>query len=595
MTSEAQTKTKLKLVLGFISQDLATSLKLLAEDVGMQLECFSYNNVDEFVRAARTADAVFLQWDGRANTSHDLLTQWSQRPNGPRGVLYVVTTSKIRLDPLPSKVIKQLNIAGWYDIPEDASKLKTELSILVPDPFNDPAAELQASGLDKVFDTPLLRLRGRHLVGEITSAWNERSTAQQNFMRVRDEIQRPHLTFFAADQGVGSELKQFLVDAKYKNFEVFHDADDALKFMRGHSTDALICWYDHASRATEDLLQSRLESRSSKAIPIVLLYTDQTVVKVFQDRCPRLHVDIFFHFDRSRENFRFALLSAFQKSRSPLNPLQILDELRAPPRDHPNATKSSASEISKSCPPTASELDILCDRLAAEPGKAYWADAERLLGYARLKEAQKFESMLMIFSSRYSHFDAQLVIAISRSQIFREEAPSAAHGLTIKINGLPALNSDRLFRAGTFFSRSESMQALKSLLDYWWNNQDRHMIDHQFFFLASRYAYLGGYKSLERSLLGMALRGDPLRSDYVEAYAHHLYITDHPGHVVMLCEFLAFSKYFPFRKGQTLLLNAHMKLRNHRAALTLIQTMLKDTPDDKALLALEKKCLAFPT
>lgn len=572
---------KIRLVLGFISQDLADCMQLITRKAGMSIECVHLSkHRNEFMQLATHADAVFVQWDGRANTGHEIISGWAQGQASPKGPVYVVTTSKIRIDTLAAKPSKLLNIAGWFDIPVETEKLNAELALLVPDVYDDFTADLANSGLRMLAELPLPRLRGKHLIDEIKFSWDERQQKTQSMARSSQSIYPRHFLLYCADEARRNELSTFLNEIRLKFHDTFDHPASALRFMRGHTTDCLLIWYDRQSATAEEFLKMHLEQRSAKRIPIVMICTTEEDMRAFNERAPLLIVDKFVIYDRNRDRFRSNVIDVFDVLENDKPPRKILEELRIPAKESPEINIE---------PPDSLQLEIACTQLGSDPGKVYWSDAERLFGYARLKEGAKFEAHLSYFTHRYQNFDARLNIVAARCQNLREEAQAAIHAFTTRLADMKDLNEERLLRAGSFVAKNGYTPGLKTIVELWWNNRQSSDIDHQFCFVASRFCALKGFFALERSLLAMAIRQDPLRNDYVEAYCSHLANTNHYGHVIKLCEYLLSSKYFPRRRAVAMLAQAHMKLNNNAAASALIAEQLKITPNDRHLLGLRDK------
>lgn len=572
---------KIRLVLGYISQDLVDAMILIARKSGMTLDCFHMTKErTEFLQMTPRADAVFVQWDGRANTGHEIISNWAQGQGAPRGSIYAVTTSKIRVDTLPAKPSKLLNIAGWFDIPVETEKLKAELALLVPDVYDDFTLDLTSSGLRMLTELPLPRLRGKHLIDEIKTAWDERSQKVASILRGSQSNSPKHILLYCVDQARSNELSTFLNETRFKYHTSFDNSAAALKFMRGHSTDCILIWFDRQSDSVEPFLRMHLEQRSARRIPLIVVFPTEDDARAFQETAPGIFVDKALIFDRNRDRLRATIIDALDLPEHDRVPRKLLEELRSSAKDEPDP---------KMAPLDLLQLEIACTQLAADGTKQYWSDVERLLGYARLRDDQKFESHLTYFAKCYETFDARLNIAAARCYFLREDSQPAIHGFITRLSEMKDLNEERLLRAGLFIAKNQYPAGVVSVIEIWWNNRHKWEIDHQFYFTASKFCALKGLYALERSLLALAIRQDPLRSDYIEAYCNHLAATNHHGHVIKLCDYLLASEYFPKRKAVRLLAHAHMKLNNNAAAIALIDDQLKLTPDDRHLAGLRDK------
>lgn len=574
---------KVRLVLGYISQDLADCMMLITHKAGMTITCIHLSkNRNEFMQEARRADAVFVQWDGRANTGHEIICGWAQSPSAPRGSIYALTTSKIRIDTLAAKPSKLLNISGWFDIPVETEKLNAELALLVPDVYDDFTIDLANSGLRMLAELPLPRLRGKHLIDEIKTAWDERAQKLNSIIRSTQSIYPKHILLYCMDQARSNELSTFLSESRFKYHTAFDQASAALKFMRGHSTDAIVAWYDRYADTAESFLRMHLEQRGVRRVPIIVVFPSEEDLHIFQDRAPAVIIDKAIIFDRSRDRFRTAIIESFDILGHEKPPRKTLEDLRVTAKENLDT---------KAVPLDALQLEIACTQLGSEPGKSYWGDIERLYGYARLKDNAKFETQLSYVSHVHANFDARFSIAASRCQYMREESSVAIHGFVSRLSEIKDLTEERLFRAGLFAAKNQYADGIVPVIELWWNNRQRWEVDHQFYFVASKFCALKGLFALERALLALAIRQDPLRNDYVEAYCLHLTATNHHGHVIKLAEHLLTSEFFPRRRAVMILAQAHMKLSNTSAALGIVEEQLRLSPEDRLLAAFRDKMI----
>ena len=580
MVSNLQSR-KVRLVLGYISQDLADCMALITRKAGMQVDCIHLSkNRNDFLQLALKADAVFVQWDGRANTGHEIISNWAQGNAAPRGSIYAVTTSKIRIDTLAAKPSKLLNISGWFDIPVETEKLNAELALLVPDVYDDFTVDLANSGLRMLAELPLPRLRGKHLIDEIKTAWDERAQKLSAVTRGTQSTFPKHILLYCVDQARSNELSTFLNENRFKYHAAFDQPAAALKFMRGHTTDAIVAWYDRNADSAELFLRMHLEQRGARRIPIIVVFPTDEDMRAFQERAPTVILDKAILFDRNRDKFRASIIDAFDILEHEKPPRKTLEDLRITAKE---------SLDFKAVPLDALQLEIACTQLGSDPAKVYWADAERLYGYARLKDSAKFDTQLSYVAHTYKNFDARFNIAASRCLLLREDSATAIHGFVSRLAEIKDLSEDRLFRAGVFAAKSHYPEGIVPVIEFWWNTRQRWPLDHQFYFVAAKFCALKCLFALERSLLAMAIRQDPLRNDYVEAYCSHLAATNHHGHVIKLCDYLLTSDYFPRRRAVKILAQAHMKLQNNAAAIALIEEQLKVTPEDRSLAALRDK------
>lgn len=580
MVSNLQSR-KVRLVLGYISQDLADCMVAITRKAGMTIECVHLSkNRSDFMQQALRADAVFVQWDGRANTGHEIISGWAQGQSTPRGSIYALTTSKIRVDTLAAKPSKLLNIAGWFDIPVETEKLNAELALLVPDVYDDFTINLANSGLRMLGELPLPRLRGKHLIDEIKTAWDERAQKLTAVLRGTQSIYPKHILLYCMDQPRSNELSTFLNENRFKYHTVFDQPSAALKYMRGHSTDAIVAWYDHLADSTESFLRMHLEQRGARRVPIIVIFPSEDDVRIFHERAPTIIVDKVMIFDRNRDRFRTSIIDSFDILEHEKPPRKILEDLRLTAKEQPDT---------KAIPLDALQLEIACTQLGSDPSKVYWADIERLYGYARLKDAAKFDTQLSYVAQVYKNFDARFSIAASRCQFLREEAPAAIHGLISRLSEIKDLTEERLFRAGMFAAKNQYVEGIVPVIELWWNNRQRWELDHQFYFVAAKFCALKGLLALERALLALAIRQDPLRNDYVEAYCAHLAATNHHGHVIKLAEYLLTSEFFPRRRAVMILAQAHMKLNNIAAAVGIVDEQLRQTPEDRLLALFRDK------
>jgi len=146
-----------------------------------------------------------------------------------------------------------------------------------------------------------------------------------------------------------------------------------------------------------------------------------------------------------------------------------------------------------------------------------------------------------------------------------------------------------MVRASIVLSRLGASHSMKTLLILWWQSKDKYPVSHEFYWAASRWAFREGFIALERSLLALAIKLEPLRNDYVEAYANHLIATNHPGHAIDLGEYLQQSDYFPKKKAMLIVFNAMVKKEDQTGGAAILTQMILKWPTDKYLAGLKPK------
>jgi hypothetical protein len=155
-------------------------------------------------------------------------------------------------------------------------------------------------------------LSGKHLIGNIKTAWDDRLYRATNVTRIKDEILRSHVTFFHDDDARTNDLKTFLTDVRFKYHDEFTEVTSCMRWIRGHGTDCLVVWYDNKSKSSELLLRMYQENRNFRRIPVIVLHASESDIDLFKNQCPDLFVDRFILFDRNRERFRTALIETFE-------------------------------------------------------------------------------------------------------------------------------------------------------------------------------------------------------------------------------------------------------------------------------------------
>lgn len=573
---------KVRVLLGYISGDLED---IFTNDVAIanyEVKAISFKDPRALLDNAKWADAIFIQWDGRGQLGHDLISRLT-RGSGPSKTLvsvYAVTSSKIKIEILNLKSSKQAKIAGWFDLPTQTDLLLKELALLIPDGYDHFAADLINCGLPLMAELPLESLAGKHLLGTIKSAWDERLQRSKTATRIKDEVLRSHVTFFTPDDARSVELKNFLTSIQFKYHDDFSDLTSCFRWIRGHSTDCLVVWYDAKSLDSETLIRMYTENRGFRRIPIIVLYPTENVHAHFKKCCQDLFVDKVLHFDRNREKFRVALVEAIETLGKEHGARRLLDEMR-------QTSLEFQPETSRALTPV--EVDLACTEIELDPGKTYWAATEKLLALVRLKDLEAISTSLETYEGKYSYFDSALTSMVVRSGLSKKETENATRDFIQKMPFMKDVNFDRMVRASIVLSRLGASDPMKTLLILWWQSKDKYPASHEFYWAASRLAFLEGFVALERSLLALAIKLEPLRNDYVEAYLNHLIATNHPSHAIDLGEYLQQSDYFPRKKAMLIVFNAMVKKEDLAGGAAILTQMILKWPTDKYLAGLKPK------
>jgi hypothetical protein len=573
---------KPKILLGYLSSDLEDFFTRFVVPAGYEVRGFTFKEPAAILDNARWADAIFIQWDGRGQMGSELIDRINRATSGLKAnvSIFGITTSKFKIETLPPKLSRLANISGWYELPDDKDQLLLELSLLMPDEYDDFKADISQSDLEFLHELPLESLRGKHLIGLIQKSWDERLHRAKTVTRIKDEILRSHVTFFHEDSARTNDLNSFLTDVRFKYHDEFSDLDTCMRWIRGHGTDCIVVWYDEKSHKSATLLRMYTESRHFPRIPLVVLYAADADLEHFKSKCGDLFVDKFIKFDRNREKFRTALIDAFELIGKDHGDRRLLDELRSQSLDFPPAGYKALSLL---------EIDAACNKIAAEPKKKYWADVERLLGFARHKDLTRFAVAVTEFVKNYKNFDAHLSIMISSCVASKEYSDTATRNFFDALASMGDLTLDRISRASLTMIRINAVDALKKILNAWWQSKDKFQIGHEFYFAASRWAGFSNLISLERILLALAIKGDPLRNEYVEAYANHLLNSGHPRHALQIGDYLSLCEYFPFKRARMISINAHLALGNKTSAISVIDELITRLPSDNTLAAIKAK------
>ena len=576
------TPRKVKVLLGYLSGDLEDVFTNDIAAGNYEVKAFSFKDPGSLLDNAKWADAIFIQWDGRGQFGHDLITRITSGSGSSRTLasVYAVTTSKIKIEILNPKSSRQINIAGWFDLPIENELLLKELSLLIPDEYDHFSSDLINCKLPLMAELPLESLAGKHLLGTIKSAWDERIHRSKSVTRIKDEILRSHVTFFTHDEARTAELRNFLTSVQFKYHDEFSDLTSCLRWIRGHSTDCLVVWYEPKGLDSETLIRVYTENRGFRRIPIVVLYPTEESLAHFKKHCPDLFVDKVVHFDRNREKFRVALVEAIETIGTEHGPRRLLDELRQTSMDF-------QPENSRALTPA--EVELACAEIEHDSSKTYWAATERLLGLIRRKDPEALRRALESYESTHSSFDGALTAMVVRSGLSKQDAENATRDFMHKMPFMKDFNFDRLVRASIILSRLGANDALKTLLVLWWQSKDKYPASHEFYWAASRWASREGFLALERALLALAVKLEPLRNDYVESYASHLITTNHPQQALALGEYLAKSEYFPIKKAISIILNATLKMDDKVKGSNILSQMLHKWPADKYLIGLKPK------
>jgi hypothetical protein len=450
----------------------------------------------------------------------------------------------------------------------------------MPDTFDDFALDVTKAAWPLLNELPLESLAGKHLIGAIKKSWDERAHRAATVTRIKDEILRSHVTFFHEDDARTNDFHSFLTDVRFKYHDEFSDLTSCMRWIRGHGTDCIVVWYDTKSEKSATLLRMVTENRNFRRIPMIVLYAAEADLAHFKAHCGDLFIDKFIQFDRHREKFRNALIEAFELMTSDRSDRRLLDELRSQTQNFPADGAKSFS---------LTEIDAACDKIAADPTKKYWADTERLLGISRLKDVKRFTSAAAEFEHKYQSFDAMISLMLAHCVVSKESQDARTRQFAESVMAMADINDDRLARSAMTLARLNAAPALKDLLNAWWRAKDKFHIGHEFYFVLSRVAVQAGLAALERSLLALAIKGDPLRLEYVDAYAHHLLQTGHPRQALRLADMLQKSEYFPPKRAAMIAFQAHIVRDDQSAAHQTLQDMLSRWPHDKSVAALKSK------
>jgi hypothetical protein len=570
---------KPKILLAYISSALENTFVKEVEKNGFEVRAFHFRDLNSIRDAARWANAIFIQWDGRGQTAHTLLLGF--QTGGPNAVsnatIYALTLSTLKIETLNERMSQQLNIFRWFDLPNQIDALHQELSVLIPDVFDSFHSDVENCGLHFISEVPLKSLGGKHLVETIKSAWEARRFHAEHVTRIKDETRRCHITVFHPSEERVAEIKNILTSVDFRYSDGFSDMVSCTRWFRGHGTDCLIVWCDARSHEVETVIRLYTESRTFSRIPMVMLYSSEEALNAFKTRAPDLFVDRFILFDRHREKFGNAIFEVLSQFESERGPRRLLDELRTTSLDFP----SPASK-----PLTVEEVSAACDAIGLDKSKSYWVDAERALADVRFGSRSGIKSELEL---KYGTFDALLIDTSTRCSHSIAEAQSATYNFVQKLMWLSDFNFERLVRSAILLTRSGCPDSLRDLLNQWWMARDRYPATHEFYWAASRWAQQTGAIGLERVLLGMAIELEPLRNETVEAYANHLLATGHIKQVAQLGEFLSKSRYFPIKKAQMILFNVLVKIGDKDAASAILAQMIARSPADRSLIKLKAK------
>ncbi len=548
---------------------------------GYEVLAIPFKEPTAILEAARWAHAIFIQWDGKEQMGHELIQRMNQFEGSlrPTGLIYCITTSSIKIAALPPKLSRQANITSWYELPDDKENLLSELSLLMPDDFDDFSGDLAKADLPLLHELQLESLAGKHLIGTIKKAWDDRNHRATTTTRIKDEILRSHVTFFHEDDARTNDFRSFLTEVRFKYHDEFSDLITCMRWIRGHGTDCIVVWYDPKSKKSATLLRMVTESRSFARIPLVVVYAAETDLAHFKKTYGDLYIDKFIQFDRIREKFRNSVIEAFETVKRGGDHRSILSELRAQAQDLPGENYK---------PLSASECEAACDQIGTDPSKRYWADTERLIELAKLKDLGRFTVLADDYGRRYRNFDASLSLLVAQCIADKDSLKSRTQVFAESIFSLKDLNGDRLARAAITLCRLSALDALRILMQSWWSSRDTYPIGDEFYFVLSRMAQQSGLLALERSLLALAVRGDPLRNDYIEAYALHLLQTGHPAQTLRLAEQLKDSEYFPLKKALMISLHAYIQRGDTQAATKILDELIAKWPHDKQVATLKK-------
>lgn len=570
---------KPKILLVYLSSELENFFVQEIAPFGYEVRAIAFKDWASARDATRWANAIFVQWDGRGQSGQNVLIELQKGAShsASYATIYAVTTSSIRIETLNNRLSQQLNIFRWFDLPKEAESLVSELALLIPDEFDHFDSDVGKCQLPFVNEIPFENFGGKHFVEFIKSAWEKRRIDAENVTKIKDEIRRRNITVFHINEVRVAEIRSLLAAVNFKCTQGFSDLISCTRSLRCSGADCLIVWCGDNSQDSETLLRMYTEVRSFSRIPLIVLYSSEAAVVEFKRRTSDLFIDQFVLFDRQREKFEALILAALGQAGSIQGPRKLLDDLRASSQDFPSNSSAVLNQF---------EAEEVCQAIAEDPSKKYWASVESLLAKVRFGNGSQAQSGLEL---EYGTFDALINDTSIRCSHSKEEAESATQYFVQQLMSLGDFNFERLVRASIVLTRAGYPESLKNLLNIWWKSKDRFPASFEFFWAASRYAQQKGFLALERAFLGLAIKLEPLRNEIVESYANHLLATGHTKQVYQLGEFLTRSRYFPIKKSQMILFNVLVKMDDKVGASLVLGQMIARSPNDRQLAKLKAK------
>ena len=189
---------KPKILVVYLSSELENFFVQEIAPIGYEVRAIAFKDWASARDATRWANAIFVQWDGRGQSGQNVLIELQKgaSTSASYATIYAVTTSSIRIEILNDRLSRQLNIFRWFDLPKEAEALTNELSLLIPDEFDNFDGDVGKCQLPFVDEVPFESFGGKHFVEFIKSSWENRRIESENVTKIKDEIRRRNITVF---------------------------------------------------------------------------------------------------------------------------------------------------------------------------------------------------------------------------------------------------------------------------------------------------------------------------------------------------------------------------------------------------------------
>jgi hypothetical protein len=293
--------------------------------------------------------------------------------------------------------------------------------------------------------------------------------------------------------------------------EGHHDQGVALDRLRSVKVDVLVLWFSDDQPQAVDLLRTIVESRDL-CLPLTWVLTPSQSAQIqFAAKAQDLFFDgndvVRWQKAQFEDDFKH-LLKLAQDPDASLSVLRRLRRFWIEPMTPPLARE----ELMGALAPARA-------RLATQPGRLYWLEAEETLQASARGDAPAVAEQAGKLAAGSTGFDAQLVLAIVKAK--GGEPRAVAAELLAWVVAKKALTPERGLALSRLLVTWEAGDVLGRLADALMQD-DRCKESHQAHAVCARYYFLGRKTAEGMAHLAKALSSSPTRLEYLVELAQNL-------------------------------------------------------------------------